>query len=231
NLLEKHLSLKMKPAINEEALPKYIAIEGPIGVGKTTLANKIAETFNYDAFLEQPSENPFLKNFYRNPSQSALATQLFFLFQRMQQIQDLKQRSLFETVRVADFLIEKDRLFAEVTLSNEEMDLYDKVYDHLTLDAPTPDLVIYLQAPIDVLKDRITKRGNINEQYLTLDYLEKLNDAYSRFFLDYNAAPLLIINAADIDLEFNENDYESLVTSIMSNPKGKNFINPQPSII
>ena len=159
----------MKPAIKEEALPKYIAIEGPIGVGKTTLANKIAETFNYDAFLEQPSENPFLKNFYRNPSQSALATQLFFLFQRMQQIQDLKQRSLFETVRVADFLIEKDRLFAEVTLSNEEMNLYDKVYDHLTLDAPTPDLVIYLQAPIDVLKDRITKRGNINEQYLTLD--------------------------------------------------------------
>ena len=221
----------MKPAIKEVPLPKYIAIEGPIGVGKTTLANKIATTFNYDAFLEQPAENPFLKNFYRNPSQSALATQLFFLFQRMQQIQDLKQRSLFETVRVADYLIEKDRLFAEVTLSNEEMDLYDKVYDHITLDAPTPDLVIYLQAPIDVLKERITKRGNINEQYLTLEYLEKLNDAYSRFFLDYNDAPLLIINAADINLESNESDYESLITTIMSNPKGKNFINPQPSII
>ena len=221
----------MKPAIKEVPLPKYIAIEGPIGVGKTTLANKIATTFNYDAFLEQPAENPFLKNFYRNPSQSALATQLFFLFQRMQQIQDLKQRSLFETVRVADFLIEKDRLFAEVTLSNEEMNLYDKVYDHITLDAPTPDLVIYLQAPIDVLKERITKRGNINEQYLTLEYLEKLNDAYSRFFLDYNNAPLLIINAADINLESNEGDYESLITTIMSNPKGKNFINPQPSII
>ena len=221
----------MKPAIKEVPLPKYIAIEGPIGVGKTTLANKIATTFNYDAFLEQPTENPFLKNFYRNPSQSALATQLFFLFQRMQQIQDLKQRSLFETVRVADFLIEKDRLFAEVTLSNEEMDLYDKVYDHITLDAPIPDLVIYLQAPIDVLKERITKRGNINEQYLTLEYLEKLNDAYSRFFLDYNDAPLLIINAADINLESNESDYESLITTIMSNPKGKNFINPQPSII
>ena len=220
----------MKPAIKEVPLPKYIAIEGPIGVGKTTLANKIATTFNYDAFLEQPAENPFLKNFYRNPSQSALATQLFFLFQRMQQIQDLKQRSLFETVRVADFLIEKDRLFAEVTLSNEEMDLYDKVYDHITLDAPTPDLVIYLQAPIDVLKERITKRGNINEQYLTLEYLEKLNDAYSRFFLDYNDAPLLIINAADINLESNESDYESLITTIMSNPKGKNFINPPPSI-
>ena len=221
----------MKPALNELPLPKYIAIEGPIGVGKTTLANKIAESFNYDAFLEQPAENPFLKNFYRNPTQSALATQLFFLFQRMQQIQDLKQRSLFENVRVADFLIEKDRLFAEVTLSNEEMVLYDKVYEHITIDAPTPDLVIYLQAPIEILKERITKRGNINEQYLTLDYLERLNDAYSRFFLDYNAAPLLIINAADINLESNEDDYEALITMIMSNPNGKNFVNPQPSII
>ena len=140
-------------------------------------------------------------------------------------------RSLFENVRVADFLIEKDRLFAEVTLSNEEMNLYDKVYEHITLDAPTPDLVIYLQAPIEVLKERINKRGNINEQYLTLDYLERLNDAYSRFFLDYKDAPLLIINAADINLESNERDYETLITMIMSNPKGKNFVNPQPSII
>ena len=221
----------MKPALNEIPLPPAIAIEGPIGVGKTTLANKIAKTFNYDAFLEQPSENPFLKNFYRNQGQSALATQLFFLFQRMQQIQDLKQRSLFENVRVADFLIEKDRLFAEVTLTNEEMDLYNKVYEHITLDAPTPDLVIYLQAPIEILKERITKRGNINEQYLTLDYLERLNDEYSRFFLDYKSAPLLIINAADINLESNDEDYESLITMIMSNPKGTNFVNPQPSLI
>jgi deoxyadenosine/deoxycytidine kinase len=111
------------------------------------------------------------------------------------------------------------------------MKLYDNVYDHLTIDAPTPDLVIYLQAPIDVLKNRITKRGNINEQFLTLDYLERLNDAYSRFFLYYEESPLLIINAADINLESNDGDYESLITKIMSNPKGKNFINPQPSII
>jgi deoxyguanosine kinase len=173
----------MKLAIQEAPLPKYIAVEGPIGVGKTTLANKLAETFNYDVLLEQPSENPFLESFYKNPGQSALAAQLFFLFQRMQQIQDLKQRSLFEPVRVADFVIEKDRLFAEVNLSKEEMQLYDKVYDHLTIDAPTPDLVIYLQAPVDVLLDRINRRGNPNEKYLTADYLEKLNEAYSKFFL------------------------------------------------
>ena len=111
------------------------------------------------------------------------------------------------------------------------MDLYNKVYEHITLDAPTPDLVIYLQAPIEILKERISKRGNINEQYLTLDYLERLNDEYSRFFLDYKSAPLLIINAADINLESNEEDYESLITMIMSNPKGTNFVNPQPSLI
>ena len=221
----------MKLAIQEAPLPKYIAVEGPIGVGKTTLANKLAETFNYDVLLEQPSENPFLESFYKNPSQSALAAQLFFLFQRMQQIQDLKQRSLFEPVRVADFVIEKDRLFAEVNLSKEEMQLYDKVYDHLTIDAPTPDLVIYLQAPVDVLLDRINRRGNPNEKYLTADYLEKLNEAYSKFFLNYESAPLLIVNAAGINLHDSESDYEMLVDNIMSNPKGKNFLNPQPSIL
>ena len=221
----------MKVAIQEAPLPKYIAVEGPIGVGKTTLANKLAETFNYDILLEQPSENPFLESFYKNPSQSALAAQLFFLFQRMQQIQDLKQRSLFEPVRVADFVIEKDRLFAEVNLSKEEMQLYDKVYDHLTIDAPTPDLVIYLQAPVDVLLDRINRRGNPNEKYLTADYLERLNEAYSKFFLYYESAPLLIVNAAGINLHDSESDYEMLVDNIMSNPKGKNFLNPQPSIL
>ena len=213
----------MEPALQEALLPKYIAIEGPIGVGKTTLAHKIAETFNYDVFLEQPTENPFLKSFYRNPKQSALATQLFFLFQRMQQIEDLKQRSLFEPVRVADFLIQKDRLFAEVTLSEEEMGLYDKVYEHLTLDAPSPDLVIYLQAPVEVLLDRINKRGNPDEKFLTVDYLERLNDAYSKFFLYFENAPLLIINASDIDLESGGSDYDMLINKIMSDPRGKEF--------
>lgn len=220
----------MDLAIKDSPLPKFIAIEGPIGVGKTTLAHKLAKSFNYDVFLEQPSENPFLGKFYMNQNQSALPTQLFFLFQRIQQIEDLKQQSLFEPVRVADFLIEKDRLFAEVTLSPEELDLYDKVYNHLTFDSPTPDLVIYLQAPVEILLDRINKRGNPEERFLTSEYLERINEAYSKFFLDYDDAPLLIVNASDINLEDESNDYNLLMDSIVSNPKGKNFINPQPSI-
>ena len=140
-------------------------------------------------------------------------------------------RDRFEPVRVADFLIQKDRLFAEVTLSEEEMGLYDKVYEHLTLDAPSPDLVIYLQAPVEVLLDRINKRGNPDEKFLTVDYLERLNDAYSKFFLYFENAPLLIINASDIDLESGGSDYDMLINKIMSDPRGKNFINPQPSIL
>tara|TARA_B100000029_G_scaffold513303_1_gene612419 strand:+ start:3528 stop:4193 length:666 start_codon:yes stop_codon:yes gene_type:complete len=221
----------MDLAIQEVPIPKYIAVEGPIGVGKTTLANHIAESFNYDVFLEKPAENPFLSNFYKNPSQSALAAQLFFLFQRIQQIEDLKQRDLFEPVRVADFLIEKDKLFAEVTLSEEELILYEKVYDHLTLDAPVPDLVIYLQAPVDVLLDRINKRGNPDEKFLTTEYLEKINEAYSKFFLYYESAPLLIVNAADINIGQDSQDYLMLLEAISSNPKGKNFINPQPTML
>ncbi|RCL42079.1 MAG: deoxynucleoside kinase [SAR86 cluster bacterium] len=221
----------MDLAIQEAPIPKFIAVEGPIGVGKTTLAHKIAQSFNYDVFLEKPAENPFLNSFYKNPSQSALAAQLFFLFQRMQQIEDLKQQSLFEPVRVADFLIEKDRLFAEVTLSDEELALYDKVYEHTTIDAPSPDLVIYLQAPVEVLLDRINKRGNPNERYLTGEYLERLNEAYSKFFLYYESAPLLIVNAADINLEEDGKDYKMLLETITTNPKGKNFINPHPTIL
>ena len=211
-------------------MPDYIAVEGPIGVGKTTLANKLASNLNYDILLEMPIENPFLENSYRNPNQSALAAQLFFLFQRVQQLEELKQKSIFEPVRIADFILEKDRLFAEANLNNEEMRLYDKVYEHITIDAPIPDLVIYLQAPVEVLMARIERRGLKFERYLTQEYLTKINDAYSRFFLDYDKSPVLIINAAEIDFESSEDDLEMLITKIMSNPKGKTFINLQPSI-
>ena len=220
----------MKLAYQQDAMPDYIAVEGPIGVGKTTLANKLASNLNYDILLEMPIENPFLENSYRNPNQSALAAQLFFLFQRVQQLEELKQKSIFEPVRIADFILEKDRLFAEVNLNNEEMRLYDKVYEHITIDAPVPDLVIYLQAPVEVLMARIERRGLKFERYLTQEYLTKINDAYSRFFLDYDKSPVLIINAAEIDFESSEDDLEMLITKIMSNPKGKTFINLQPSI-
>ena len=199
-------------------------------MGKTTLANKLASNLNYDILLEMPIENPFLENSYRNPNQSALAAQLFFLFQRVQQLEELKQKSIFEPVRIADFILEKDRLFAEANLNNEEMRLYDKVYEHITIDAPIPDLVIYLQAPVEVLMARIERRGLKFERYLTQEYLTKINDAYSRFFLDYDKSPVLIINAAEIDFESSEDDLEMLITKIMSNPKGKTFINLQPSI-
>ena len=220
----------MKLAYQQDAMPDYIAVEGPIGVGKTTLANKLASNLNYDILLEMPIENPFLENSYRNPNQSALAAQLFFLFQRVQQLEELKQKSIFEPVRIADFILEKDRLFAEANLNNEEMRLYDKVYEHITIDAPVPDLVIYLQAPVEVLMARIERRGLKFERYLTQEYLTKINDAYSRFFLDYDKSPVLIINAAEIDFESSEDDLEMLITKIMSNPKGETFINLQPSI-
>ena len=207
-----------------------VILSSPSGVGKTTLANKLASNLNYDILLEMPIENPFLENSYRNPNQSALAAQLFFLFQRVQQLEELKQKSIFEPVRIADFILEKDRLFAEANLNNEEMRLYDKVYEHITIDAPIPDLVIYLQAPVEVLMARIERRGLKFERYLTQEYLTKINDAYSRFFLDYDKSPVLIINAAEIDFESSEDDLEMLITKIMSNPKGKTFINLQPSI-
>lgn len=212
-------------------LPRYIAVEGPIGVGKTSLAKRLAQTFNYDIVLEKPEENPFLERFYRNPKQYALSTQLFFLFQRAQQLQDLKQDDLFEPVRVADFLIDKDRLFARQNLDPDEFVLYENVYQHLTLNAPLPDLVIYLQAPTHVLLSRIQKRGIPSEQAIEADYLDKLNDSYTSFFHYYDASPLLIVNSTDLDLVGNNNDYQQLVRRIMQAPQGVHYFNPKPALL
>lgn len=212
-------------------LPRYIAVEGPIGVGKTSLAKRLAQTFNYDIVLEKPEENPFLERFYRNPKQYALSTQLFFLFQRAQQLQDLKQDDLFEPVRVADFLIDKDRLFARQNLDPDEFVLYENVYQHLTLNAPVPDLVIYLQAPTHVLLSRIQKRGIPSEQAIEAEYLDKLNDSYTSFFHYYAASPLLIVNSTDLDLVGNNNDYQQLVNRIMQAPQGVHYFNPKPALL
>lgn len=214
-----------------KTLPRFIAVEGPIGVGKTSLSKRLADTFNYDLLLEKADENPFLERFYQNPRQHALSTQLFFLFQRSQQIQDIRQDDLFEPVRVADFLIDKDQLFAQQNLDSDEYALYLKVFEHLTIDAPKPDLVIYLQAPTETLLDRIQQRGIESEQLIELEYLENLNRAYTEFFHYYDQTPLLIVNSAEIDLVRNEDDYQQLVNYISSAPNGTHYFNPRPSLL
>jgi deoxyguanosine kinase len=216
--------------LTREQLPRFIAIEGCIGVGKTTLARNIAHLFNYDMLLEQPEDNPFLERFYRDPKSTALPTQLFFLFQRANQIQSLRQNDLFEPVRVSDFLIDKDQLFARVTLDDDEFNIYRQVYDKLVIDAPRPDLVIYLQAPLNVLSERIRQRGINAEQYISQDYLKALNDAYTEFFHYYDAAPLLIVNAQDLNLASNRDHFKQLVQYILSIKSGRHYYNPVPAL-
>ena len=206
--------------------PAYIAVEGPIGVGKTTLAKRLAASFDCQTMLENAEENPFLDRFYRNRREAALATQLFFLFQRSQKIHDLRQADIFEPVRVADFLIEKDPLFARINLDNDELQLYQRVYQQLTIDAPRPDLVIYLQAPADVLLGRIENRGINAEMTIERDYLERLNEVYSEFFLYYDEAPLLIVNASEIDLANSDADYMHLVDYLLDIRNGRHYFNP-----
>ena len=204
----------------------FIVIEGPIGVGKTTLANKLAQDFSSDLLLEGAEENPFLEKFYDNPGAAALPTQLFFLLQRARQLKAMKQADMFNPVRVADFLIEKDRLFAELTLDDDELDLYEQVYASLTIDIPRPDLVVYLQAPVEVLLDRIQKRGLKHELYIEAAYLQRLSDSYVQFFYQYNEAPLLIVNAADIDFANNDDDYKLLHQQIIDITPGRRYFNP-----
>lgn len=210
---------------------RFIVVEGPIGVGKTSLARRLARSFGSELILEQAEENPFLERFYRNPRAAALQTQLFFLFHRTRQLEDIRQHDLFETVRVADYLLDKDRLFAQLTLDEEELALYEQVYSRLALDAPAPDLVIYLQAPIDVLLERIERRGILYEQQIERQYLEKLQEAYARFFHDYHASPLLIVNAAQADFVANEGDYSQLLEQVRRIRRGRQYYNPLTSTV
>ena len=211
--------------------PGFIVIEGPIGVGKTTLAKKLAESFSSELLLEGAGENPFMAKFYENPKSAALPTQLYFLLQRARQMQELRQGDMFNPVRVADFLMEKDRLFAELTLDEDELKLYEQVYDQLTFDVPVPDLVIYLQAPVEVLLDRIQIRGIHHERLIEAAYLQRLSDAYIEFFYHYNDAPLLIVNARDIDFANNDNDYLQLLDRVKNIRSGRHFFNPSTDLL
>ena len=205
---------------------RYIAVEGPIGVGKSTLAKKLSESLQADLLLEQPKKNPFLARFYAKPRQYALPTQLFFLFQRLKQLQHSQQDDLFTAGRVADFILEKDPLFAQITLDDDEYRLYQQVYTNLQINVPKPDLVIYLQAPEDVLIKRINKRGIKYEKDMNPQYLRKLTDAYTAFFYRYDDSPLLIVNAADMNFVDNEVHYDALLERINSIQSGKNYFNP-----
>jgi len=205
---------------------RYIVVEGPIGVGKTSLARKLAETLSADLLLEEVFENPFLERFYRDGQSAALPAQMFFLFSRARQIEDLRQADMFADVRVSDYLFAKDQLFAELNLSRDELHLYDKVVESLHVDAPVPDLVIYLQASVDSLQDRIARRGVPFERAIDRRYLEKLTEAYARFFHAYDDGPLLIVNASQIDPINNRSDYDQLFQQIEKTTGGRHFFNP-----
>ena len=219
-------SKKHNPGKQTPNAHRFIVLEGPIGVGKTSLATRIAESLNAELLLEHADQNPFLERFYRNPRSGALPAQLYFLFQRAQQLAALKQHDLFSPVRVADYLFDKDRLFARVTLEDEEFRLYEQVHARLAIDAPTPDLVVYLQAPVDVLLERIARRGIRYENYIERAYLERLHAAYARFFHEYSGAPLLIVNAAAIDPLNNASDFEELLGAIGRMRRGRLYYNP-----
>jgi len=205
---------------------RYIVIEGPIGVGKTSLARKLADSLAADVLLEEAYENPFLERFYRDGQSAALPAQMFFLFARARQIEELRQADMFASVRVSDYLFAKDQLFADLNLSPDELHLYNKVVASLDVDAPVPDLVIYLQASVDSLLDRIGRRGVAFERAIDRKYLERLTDAYARFFHAYDEGPLLIVNASQIDPIGNEADYAQLFQQIERTTGGRHFFNP-----
>jgi deoxyadenosine/deoxycytidine kinase len=205
--------------------PRFIAIEGPIGVGKTTLARRLAEHFDYEMLEERADENPFLARFYRERGRYALQTQLFFLLQRAGQLRALRDGGPVEGL-VADFLIDKDSLFAEVTLESDELELYRQVYQQLTIDAPRPDLVVYLQASEEVLLERIRRRGITAEQVIDRPYLTALNDAYARLFHYYEQAPLLIVNAGALDYAHRDDHFRQLLEHLSRIEHGRHYFNP-----
>ncbi|HNP36766.1 MAG TPA: deoxynucleoside kinase [Woeseiaceae bacterium] len=210
---------------------RFIAVEGPIGVGKTALATRLAKSLGAELMLEEVEANPFLERFYRDGQRAALPAQMFFLFARARQIENLRQSDLFTEVRVADYLFAKDRLFAELNLDQDELSLYDQVAANLDIEPPVPDLVIYLQASVDSLLRRIAKRGRHFEARIERAYLERLTEVYARYFHSYDEGPMLIVNASQIDPVHNDADYERLFQQIEKISSGRHFFNPTATAI
>lgn len=204
---------------------QHLVIEGPIGVGKTSLTKRLAERLRAQTLLEQPEANPFLERFYRDSARYALPTQLSFLFKRVEQLHELGRRDVFDEIFVADFLLEKDALFASLTLADDELALYRQIYANLSVQAPIPDLVIYLDASPTSLLTRIAERGRPMEVSISEAYLEQLCAAYTRFFYQYEAAPLLTVNTEHLDPANDEADFELLLDRIRQMRGRREFFN------
>jgi deoxyguanosine kinase len=193
---------------------RYIVVEGPIGAGKTSLALRMADRLNGTLLLEKPDENPFLEKFYDDIRRHALPTQLFFLFQRANQLQGVMQKDMFTKVTVSDFLLDKDQLFARLTLSDAEYDLYQQIYHHVQPQASTPDLVIYLHASPTTLIERVKRRGNTFEKNISEEYLWRLTESYTRFFHQYEDAPVMIINSENLNFVDSQEDFDLLLRQV-----------------
>jgi deoxyadenosine/deoxycytidine kinase len=204
---------------------RYVVVEGAIGSGKTSLARRLAERLGGELVLEDPGANPFLPQFYRDMRRYALPTQLFFLFQRVGQLEKLKQPELFDRLTVADFALAKDPLFARLTLDDAEYQLYSKIYEHVRPQAPAPDLVVYLQASVETLVHRVKKRGHAMEQGISEDYLRALSDAYTRYFHHYDASPLLIVNSDRLNFADKPQHLDLLLERIEHMRGGREFFN------
>ncbi len=219
-------SRRSTPPTAAESRPTYIAVDGPIGVGKTTLVQRLAEQFGAKVLIEIVEENPFLSEFYREPDKFAFQTQLFFLLSRYRQQQDLWQPDLFRPYLFSDYIFAKDRLFASLTLTENEMLLYDQVFQILDTRVLKPDLVVYLQARLEVLLERIKRRGRPFEKNFDADYLKQLCDAYSDYFFHYADTPLLVVDTSDIDVVSSHEDFLDLSRSILKHRGGVQFYKP-----